>query len=243
LIKRTFDIEIADFPGEYSDRIFHLESETVSQPQNQTRKTKRAKISRPSIEDVEYTLFNKEFFSWIASSREYLFVVDLASIYGSDDPRSAVHEITARIRTSWQIIEDSASERGIGSVKHRPIHLIFTKSDTVIPIFNAGYHLINLLDPEEATSNQTESSKNLTPAEMKKDIGVRKVITNLAVPHAEPDEVLQTLASENNEVFSDLISFFKHRTSNVDVIYSSMTIADKNGHRLGIPRVLEACLP
>jgi hypothetical protein len=112
LLSRLYDIEIADFPGEYSEIISHnLEERT--QVQRETTRRDSNESALIVAEDLEFTLFNKEFFSWVASSREYLFLIDLAAIYSGESPRRSVADIIGRIRTSWQVIEDSATERGI----------------------------------------------------------------------------------------------------------------------------------
>jgi molybdopterin-guanine dinucleotide biosynthesis protein len=75
LIARSYDVEIADFPGEYSERIPKFSARA---------KNKRPKITAPAeldtdarspeeMDDLEYTLFKKEFFSWIASPVNIFF--------------------------------------------------------------------------------------------------------------------------------------------------------------------------
>jgi predicted YcjX-like family ATPase len=59
-----YDIEIADFPGEYTK---HLEETAPT-------------TSSDDILDADFaneTLLNREFLSWVASSSKYLFVIDL----------------------------------------------------------------------------------------------------------------------------------------------------------------------
>jgi hypothetical protein len=237
LIYRSFDIEIADFPGEFSEFISQNLDEQDKSPRKATRKDSKLLAA----EDLEFTLFNKEFFSWIASSREYLFLIDLAAIYSGENPRRSVADIIARIRTSWQVIEDSASERGIGSTRNRPVHIIFTKTDSIVPIYAAKSNLYSLL--EERTSPDSEANSASGAVDLKTEVASAGRASNLTPRRKEQQEFLNQLKSDNDYIFSDLLSFFKNRTKDVDVIYSSMVISELGGGRLGVRRILTACLP
>jgi len=233
-LSRSFDVEIADFPGEYSESI----SQNLDQ---QIESLNRNDVSTFSSEDLDFTLFNKEFFSWIASSREYLFLIDLAKIYSSDNTRRSVADLIARIRTSWQVIEDSASERGIGSSRNRPVHIIFTKTDSLIPVFAAKSTLSSVLDARISSDNDIPSASDINS--LKREIAGIGSTSDLVSRRKESPEVISQLKIENDYIFSDLISFFKNRTVEVGVIYSSMIIADFGGSRLGVRQILRACLP
>jgi len=236
----SYDVEIADFPGEYSERIASPLS-TVEAP-NAIKSKRKARPQEDAELSLEYTLFNQEFFSWIASSREYLFLVDMAKTYSSANVRGAIAEITARIRTSWQVIEDSASERAIGSTSRRSVFVIFTKVDCIVPVFADGATLKSLVDANPARGDSDIGKSSA--ATVKELISVAGDAENLAQPASVPAEVLVLAQRENDELFSDLLQFFSSRVRNVNVIYSSMGIkeADDN-NRLGVKKVLEAVLP
>ena len=230
--KRFYDVEIADFPGEYSEKM-------------STEEIVGDNLANTAGLEFEFTLFDKEFYSWIATSSEYLFLIDLSSIYSRRNVRRAVAEITARIRTSWQIIEDSASDRGIGSAGSRPTHLIFTKVDSVVDIYKSNLSLKVFLDAkEELRSDSAVSSIEATiPDALISSIAARGSLENLSMCKAEEAEILNALKNDNDAIFSDLIQFFTHRTKGINIIYSSMVLTDTAGERLGVRQVLEACLP
>jgi hypothetical protein len=93
-LRRLFDVEIADFPGEYSAWI----SSQTGTPTSAFATTTSASFadhdadaerripqivnqeSRHGAQDLEHTLFNREFFSWIGSARDYLFLVDFTAV-------------------------------------------------------------------------------------------------------------------------------------------------------------------
>jgi hypothetical protein len=100
----------------YSQRIATSDEEPeTSEPIRRPKKARRVTSASKKITslEIDYTLFNREFFSWIASSKEYLFLIDITSIYSDENPKRAIADITARIKTSWQVIDDATSERGI----------------------------------------------------------------------------------------------------------------------------------
>jgi hypothetical protein len=229
---RSYDVEIADFPGEYSDRISLPEEEIASDDL-----------------DLDYTLFNKEFFSWIASSREYVFLVDLSSIYSSENIRFAIADLTARIRTSWQVIEDAVSERAIGSPRNRSVYIVFAKMDSLLPLYLADMSLFDLIDTEQREHSDA-FQQDVSPARkssgyeaLKQSIRGTGQTPYLAGSEHLSNTITDLITRENDSNFRDLIAFFQSRTKNMKVIYTSMTVRDELGERLGTSALLEAILP
>ena len=160
-LAHTYDVEIADFPGEYSDRISHQNSPLRENEAGGFVRGKRHRRRVPltSELDLEYTLFNSEFFSWIASSREYLFLVDLASTYSAENVRASIADISARIRASWQVVEDAVSERGIGATSRREVHLVFTKLDSLFAAHAGLSSLSAFMDGVADISDEAASAR------------------------------------------------------------------------------------
>jgi hypothetical protein len=249
-LKRVFEVEIADFPGEFSQRISDYletqlaENNTVTvkiSGRKNNSKIRTTKVSRQP--DLEYTLFNKEFFSWIASSKEYLFLIDMAAIYGDKNSRRAIAEITARIKTSWQVIEDATSERGIGDAKNREVHLVFTKADSLIPVYEQKLGITDLVRPKPDNEKETADKIFEKIAHLKSAVAGKSVSNDLTEKTFGPSDVINAMKTENEELFSDLISFFRHRVRSAQIIYVSMKLTDDTECRLGVRSILQAVLP
>lgn len=242
-LKRSYDVEIADFPGEYSSRI-----ETPNAPAIGDGKKNKLKAPEPSKQKTDpnrfdYTLFNDEFFSWIASSREYLFLIDLGAIYSNQNVKGAIADISARIRTSWQVIEDATSERGIGSIRNRDVHLVFSKTDTLLKAVAAGYSLSELVHARPSSSRSIDRARRMTIGQLRTSMRNTSKALNLATIQKVSPDFLSQIKMENEYNFSDLIDFFKKRSRKIDTIYTSMTILDKGVTRRGVREVLTAVLP
>jgi hypothetical protein len=80
-------------------------------------------------------------------------------------------------------------------------------------------------------------------AELRKLIADAAITSDLSRPDRFPEALLVAIGMENDENFADLIQFFKSRSRRAQIIYTSMTMAEENGTRLGIERVLAATLP
>lgn len=236
LVRRLYDVEIADFPGEYSERMSEGDPAAVNANRDGSKKAH-------SQMDFEYTLFNQEFFSWIGSSREYLFLVDLSWIYSAQNVRRAIADITARIRTSWQVIEDAVSERGIGSPYKRGVYLTFTKTDSVTVAYSNNVTIGGLINSDDANQNSTRNEGKKTLQDIKLEIASAGETSNLTITLINQQKFLQAITQENAIAFSDLISFFQNRTKRFDIIYTSMKIERDVHERLGVRNVLEAVLP
>jgi len=228
IIDDVYDVEIADFPGEYTDKLERGERGSAGD------------IFDGGQIDFGGALFKREFFSWIASSREYVFLIDLAQIYSSNDVRKSIAELTARIRTSWQVIEDATSDRGIGNPRKRPVHLVFTKLDALLPLSTEGFSLTQL----QASADDFPEAEQIIKVEDAKDM-VRLIAqqSNLSNSRTLSQELVKRIMFENESCFSDLISFFQARVGRVDTVYSSMIIRDEAGNRLGVEKILLDILP
>ena len=238
-LARSFDVEIADFPGEFSEQISNNPFVDIDAPSEEPKATSKT----IAAEDLQFTLFHKEFFSWIASSREYLFLINLAAVYSDENVRRSVADIIARVRTSWQIIEDSASERGIGSARNRPVCIVFTKVDSILPLVMGKNSLDSLLQDQDNPERQRNTDQLSPMASLKKAIEEAGNTNNLAGVRKQQVDMLNQIKFENDYIFSDLISFFKNRTALVEIVYSSMVITDPKGGRLGMRKLLAMVLP
>ncbi|MFO1249118.1 MAG: hypothetical protein U1E93_13100 [Alphaproteobacteria bacterium] len=237
--KLLYDVEIADFPGEYSEQIF-LDDES-DEGDVYARKRRDKEFNSFSSEEV---LFKREFFSWIATSSKYLFVIDLAALYSSESPRAAIAEISARVRTSWQIIEDAVSERSIGDLSKRSVQIVFTKVDSLMPVFVAGYSLADLVqtgDSVELDRRRDEIGIGVEDCKQAiKNEGRRRDLSEV-LPIS--GDLIARVSRENDVVFSDLTQFFKAHAKDAGVIYVSMRLHGDDGARLGVKNVLKAILP
>jgi GTPase SAR1 family protein len=237
-IARSYDVEIADFPGEYSTRISSEDASISNESEGMTE------LKGGDLEEVfDYTLFRQEFFSWIASSRQYLFLVDLAAIYSSENPRAAIADIIARIRTSWQVIEDSASERGIGSTRARDVQIVFTKLDALVPLAIHEYGVGDLMSPDlnQHTDDRPDGRPDLKT--IRSYIEKEGSRIDLSQLNTAERETIVKLIDENDKNFSDLLRFFRSRARKVHKRYCSMIVRDERGDRLGVREVLESVLP
>jgi hypothetical protein len=242
IFRRAFDVEIADFPGEYSQQLTDEKEEFKIEKVAPKAGRKRAQRKKPSSTELRYTLLNREFFSWIASSREYLFIIDLASIYSAANGRAAVADIKARIRTSWQVIEDATAERGIGSSRNRPVRVIFTKVDSLLPAYESKISLDSLLYDkhiDESVNRQLASNVEA----LKEEIGKRGNANDLTRKTILQADFMTWATSENARNFADLHEFFHARVRHADDVYVSMTLTDEDGNRFGVKNLLRTILP
>ena len=265
LFSHLFDVEIADFPGEYTRSISSSASggkegrlprvaRRVSMPEYEppddddlpvehaySRHYGSHRDYRPAemADALDYTLFGREFFSWIASSSEYLFLVDIAAIYSAENVRGAIAELIARIRTSWQVIEDATTERGIGNASRREVHVVFTKVDSLFSLYSSQKSIRDLTQH----SIQHERQQAADISNIKQSIRTRGKVEDLSGFTRWPNNAIENLIADNDLVFSDLYSFFRGRVRHLNVIYLSMVIEDEKGGRLGMREVLRSVLP
>jgi hypothetical protein len=240
-LPRTFDVEIADFPGEYSEEISGGTHGLRGASGRYIKKQIEEYQDVPSEEGLDFTLFHREFFSWIASSSTYVFVIDLSAIYGGQNPEERIAEISARIRTSWQVIEDSASERGIGSARSRKVHVVFTKLDSLISLdqTDAGPPSLHLLNVGPRLT--TEEPDNLS--DLRENILKAGKHIDHEWQRSAVDGFTQAIRAQNDLNFDDLISFFKTRVHRTEVFYVSMAIRDERRVRYGVTAVVNSTLP
>ncbi|GAA0542491.1 hypothetical protein FHS83_000270 [Rhizomicrobium palustre] len=222
----TYDVELADFPGQYTDKIAKEDGNEEAQ--------------REHGFELDEALFDREFFSWIASAREYLFVIDLAEIYSNQDVIRRIADTTARMRTSWHVIEDAVSERGVSDPRRRNVHIIFTKLDALlaVPMTQVDFSKLCTTDYGE----DTEEFKKIENAKIAIGTVGHCGVDVWKLPFGDlPD--LAPLQKENEENFRDLIQFFQTRTKFDGCIYSSVKLRGVDGERMGTSAILSAVLP
>ena len=252
LLKDQYDVEIADFPGEFTKNIQTdapkgLASSVRIELHSQDRQA-------DDSENFELVLFGREFYSWIATAQAYVFVIDLADIYSDPAPTVKAQDISARIRASWQVIEDAVSERGIGSLGTRTVDLVFSKVDVLEPIrgqfkvadleFKISGVENNLLEAADGAKDRLEKvlfeAADVTKHRIQSD-GFDKDLSS-AITVEVNDEFMRAITRLNNSLFRDLIEFFRNRNRRVNVTYCSM-VWRINGRRLGVKQVLRDILP
>lgn len=258
---RVYDVEIADFPGQYTQRISEYKptarprrghaydyeapsdgsaTATRGYPYSRTSEYERTNVEDEFL-DLDYTLFDNEFFSWIASSREFLFVVDLSRIYSAENVIGAIAEFTSKARTSWQVIEDAVSERGLGSARSRSVHIVFTKFDSLMPVLAAGKTLSDLREALVSDVLMDKSEDEIV--KLKDLVRERGLMGNLTSSDPHDQGMTRSLVAQNEKFFADLIDFFRSRKPDFAIMYTSMVIHEGERYRLGVHEVLKASLP
>ncbi len=252
-IKTAYDVEVADFPGEYSKAI--SEEFRPNKKINSNKKGLVATELTDSEDDGELavfdqSLFDQEFFSWIATSSEFIFVIDLASIYGSEDIASTIADQIARIRTSWHIIEESAFERSISRRQKREVHIVYTKIDSLMTAFSDN-SFASFVDQSVGMSQNGHSS------EPEEHLSARMTVLSAGFPderlpflNRDPNvneielKILGPISSVNDSMFLDLTKFFRNRVSKVNCYYTSGAIY-KRSKQAGseLERLLKNILP
>ncbi|MBI1730468.1 GTPase domain-containing protein [Candidatus Acetothermia bacterium] len=101
ILKKTYKIQIGDFPGEASEKLAY---------------------------ETEMWFHDTEFFKWVMEADAFLFVVDLAPMLDYRTNRDYVARVKSAIRAAWQHIEEYYSE-GKTDLRYRPVGLVFTKAD------------------------------------------------------------------------------------------------------------------
>lgn len=216
----SYDVEIADFPGEFSNSIQSAPEQIGVELDDEV---------------IAETLLNREFFSWIASAREYLFLIDVSTIYSRDNTRLAIQDLSARIRTSWQVIDDAASDRGVGSVSRRRVHLVFSKVDTLmIPTETGSQFALRHVKADSSAPDQLGELQSIRKDGQRSDLFPD---FNLA---AGVEFELRALLEHD---FSDLLQFFDTRVKRLSLVYTSLRVSTGKGQRLGVGKLLAQILP
>lgn len=213
LFKIVYDIEVADFPGEYTSSL----------------------LSDGDFGVKGYGLFSENYYSLLGSAQVYLFLIDLSEVYRVDEPRYFVADLSGRIRASWQIIEENISNRGISNEKSKTVRLVFSKIDSLFsPCFlseNAGNKLLygpDLFDQKSIIANTGADFKSAHYEDFE------DYNDGLRIERIVRDRVLDD--------FSDLRAYFKNRIVDFDVLFTSVVMR-KGGVRYGIDEVIEPLLP
>lgn len=88
-----------------------------------------------------------------------------------------------------------------------------------------------------------DTKENNAIVELRSRVSTAARSNNLSAVRAVPDELITEICSDNDKNFISLIQFFSHRPHQTKIIYTSMTIEENGGGRLGIESVLRASLP
>lgn len=150
-LKFQYDVEVADFPGEYS--------EALTEDQ----------IGR---EILNSGLIGKEFFSWVLNADRYIFVIDLREVFGQQDELQVPSHGFERHRISREYIErmDVLVKNAVLTLKQelldqdvysRPVLLVFSKADC-------------LLRDDFSQDNESTQSKGKKPNLSHKDSAISR---------------------------------------------------------------------
>ncbi|MEL6768816.1 MAG: GTPase domain-containing protein, partial [Pseudomonadota bacterium] len=104
-IKKLFDVEVADFPGEYSADF----------------------ATYQDMSEDFHGLFKKEFFSWIVRADRYIFTIDTISCVINGDKSRNAHEIL--IKNSVLNLKQELLDNGL---ENKKAILVFTKCDALL---------------------------------------------------------------------------------------------------------------
>lgn len=144
---RSYDVAVADFPGEYSEDL--AEGKKI-------RRRKKAEVTDHEVE-VEASLgpshvgrlYDPEYHSWISQADKFLILVDIVDLVKSSMDTS---EVKARIFSAVFYLKESSLEES-KSLHQKPAALVFTKSDLLASsefnlenIDNYNYKSINKVD-------------------------------------------------------------------------------------------------
>jgi hypothetical protein len=125
-----YEVEIADFPGEYSSELLEAAEETVG------------------LEDDQVVLLDREYVGWLTNSRVLIFVIEAPPALHDPGSRFAA-ETKAQIRATWQSLKELRSDRGLSGARVR-VALVFTKCDALVTGYEADHISLYLNEKEAA---------------------------------------------------------------------------------------------
>lgn len=102
-----YEGEVVDFPGELSQQLLESSSDGTLR------------------DDV--SLFHREFFSWVISSKVHVFVIDSAQYLCVVNKAVFVAQISAEIRAAWQLLNEEITKTSRSP--DRRVALVFSKGD------------------------------------------------------------------------------------------------------------------
>ncbi len=196
----TYRIEFGDFPGKYSER--------------------------QSIEDI-HSLYNAEFFKWVADSDSLMFAVDLGK-YLSSKKNDFIAEVTSTFRAEWQKYLDVNSYR-LKEVKRHPVVINFTKTDLLY----------------RSTTQINQNSKEISDVD---DLArFEKTIAQFGFSGETPSIIdldenkVKTDTKKIEEDFAEIIKFFESEAPNTSVIFTS-SFGFAKGTKLGFEKIFDSVL-
>lgn len=196
--KVRYEGEIVDFPGEMSGDLFDS-------------------VRDGAITD-DIAIFNKEFYSWILSSKVHIFVIDSSKFLLSSNKATFASTRSSEIRKTWQILNEEINRSQRASDSR--VAIVFTKSDIAQFVPDASEQ------PDSSLVNQF-SVEEVPPAD---NLDYK---SNAKISHLQDD---------TKKAFKNLFSYFKNQQCEFEVFFTS-AYTDKDGRRLGIADLTNFVLP
>ncbi|MDG6078930.1 hypothetical protein E3U23_06960 [Erythrobacter litoralis] len=199
-----YEGEVVDFPGEMSHRLFES--------------------SRDGDLSDDIEIFDRDFYTWIISSKAHIFTVDLAGYLATEDKRSFASARSSEIRRTWQILSEKVfSEKG--KQKSR-VALVFTKADLAF---------VRKIDADLMAEGQSETMQVLWHFRY-------ETIPSSAEINFDRKELLWGISTETENYFKPLIDYFSNQDCEFRIFYCS-SYKDNNEKRLGIEDLTRFLLP
>jgi len=139
--RRNFDVEIVDFPGEYSSRLAErggrvrdeaiaAELETAESPENELdipNSSDPAEADSEDEPDVEIGMYDSAYQSWVTQADEYIIVVDTVDLLSTLEDAARVQ---SRIYTAVVELKESSIDK-TNSLHRKDVALVISKSDII----------------------------------------------------------------------------------------------------------------
>jgi hypothetical protein len=130
LLKRQYDVEIADFPGEYSEDLassdpeFHIER-LISYPLS------RSHLPEKKLRPLA-SLYGETYQTWVTQADEYIIVIDLDALLKDDSNRVAIQ---AKLLSAVLSLKEASIEGG-NRLSDKDAVLVFSKADIIASVEN-----------------------------------------------------------------------------------------------------------
>lgn len=132
---RIFDVEIADFPGEYSSSIAESKENALLRYRLLLAQPTPIELTSPFLprnvtpapEIPLAGLYNSEYQSWVSQADEYIIVVDLQKIL---ENKEEIYKVQAKIFSAILFLKEASTEGG-GNLSKKNVALVFSKSDII----------------------------------------------------------------------------------------------------------------
>ena len=137
LFFRTYDVEIADFPGEYSsslDRKKRLRDLVVDETSDDAIEALELSLQEVLPVDDQRAgsknhvgIYDQQFQSWVSQADEYIVVLDVLDVINNPETASKIQG--QMVRAILQLKESSIE--GSGELFNKDVCLVFTKCDAI----------------------------------------------------------------------------------------------------------------